>query len=113
MSDLSLSSDFSTGAAMKGNKISILAFEVSKTILKGSRLMQSLSDENISFLKTTVLSSKGVQTLISEDNDELMRIAAADKRWMLEWFCGVVDYSLLLLIVLLLFPHVIMNWKRR
>ncbi|KAM1002281.1 protein PSK SIMULATOR 1-like isoform X1 [Malus sylvestris] len=70
----------------KGNKISILAFEVVNTIVKGGNLMQSLSEDNIRHLKEVVLPSKGVQTLISTDMDELLRIAASDKREELKLF---------------------------
>ncbi|BBH09069.1 Protein of unknown function D [Prunus dulcis] len=55
-------------------------FEVANTIVKGANLMQSLSEDNVRHLKEVVLPSKGVQTLISRDMDELLRIAAADKR---------------------------------
>ncbi|CAB4319972.1 unnamed protein product [Prunus armeniaca] len=64
----------------KENTISILAFEVTNTIVKGANLMQSLSEDNVRHLKEVVLPSKGVQTLIFRDMDELLRIAAADKR---------------------------------
>ncbi|KAB2603466.1 hypothetical protein D8674_004471 [Pyrus ussuriensis x Pyrus communis] len=74
------STDFASAVPQKGNKISILAFEVANTIVKGGNLMQSLSKDNIRHLKEVVLPSKGVQTLISTDMDELLRIAAADKR---------------------------------
>lgn len=83
MSNLNLSSGFVSGVTMKGNKISILAFEVANTIVKGSNLMQSLSKENTIHLKEVVLPSAGVQLLISKDMDELLRIAATDKRWIL------------------------------
>ncbi|KAJ1424925.1 hypothetical protein SESBI_11319 [Sesbania bispinosa] len=83
MTNLNLSSGFISGVSRvttKGNKILILAFEVAKTIVKGANLMQSLSKENIRHLKEVVLPSEGVQNLISRDMDELLRIAAADKR---------------------------------
>lgn len=64
----------------KGNTIAILAFEVANSIVKGVKLMQSLSEDNIRYLKEVLLPSKGVQSLISTDMDELLRIAAADKR---------------------------------
>ncbi|KAI3751000.1 hypothetical protein L2E82_21983 [Cichorium intybus] len=62
------------------NKVSILAFEVAKTIVKGSNLMQSLSEENIQTLKKEILYSEGVQLLVSTDSKELLRIAASDKK---------------------------------
>ncbi|KAG4998089.1 hypothetical protein JHK85_029528 [Glycine max] len=80
MTNLNLSNGFTSGVTTKGNKISILAFEVANTIVKGANLMQSLSKENIRHLKEVVLPSEGVQILISRDMDELLRIAAADKR---------------------------------
>ncbi|KAG4984029.1 hypothetical protein JHK87_028778 [Glycine soja] len=90
MTNLNLSNGFTSGVTTKGNKISILAFEVANTIVKGTNLMQSLSKENIRHLKEVVLPSEGVQILISRDMDELLRIAAADKREELKIFSGEV-----------------------
>ncbi|KAG2666744.1 hypothetical protein I3760_15G078300 [Carya illinoinensis] len=90
MTNLNLSSGFTSGVTTKGNKISILAFEVANTIVKGANLMQSLSKENIKHLKEVVLPSEGVQNLISRDMDELLRIAAVDKRDELKVFSGEV-----------------------
>ncbi|MED6146934.1 DNAJ domain protein [Stylosanthes scabra] len=90
MTSLNLSSGFTSGVATKGNKISILAFEVANTIVKGANLMQSLSKENIKHLKEVVLPSEGVKNLISKDMDELLRIAATDKREELKIFSGEV-----------------------
>ncbi|TYH72743.1 hypothetical protein ES332_D05G276200v1 [Gossypium tomentosum] len=90
MTNLNLSSGFTSGVMTKGNKIAILAFEVANTIVKGANLMQSLSNENIRHLKEVVLPSEGVQNLISRDMDELLRIAAADKREELKVFSGEV-----------------------
>ncbi|KAJ9146013.1 hypothetical protein P3X46_028334 [Hevea brasiliensis] len=90
MTNLNLSSGFTSGVTTKGNKISILAFEVANTIVKGANLMQSLSKENIKHLKEVVLPSEGVQNLISRDMEELLRIAAADKREELKVFSGEV-----------------------
>ncbi|XP_038695606.1 protein PSK SIMULATOR 1-like isoform X2 [Tripterygium wilfordii] len=89
MTNLSIGGGFTSGLA-KGNKISILAFEVANTIVKGANLMQSLSKENIRHLKEVVLVSEGVQNLISRDIDELLRIAASDKREELKVFSGEV-----------------------
>ncbi|URE04802.1 hypothetical protein MUK42_19239 [Musa troglodytarum] len=86
MTSLHLSGAFVSGGSTKGNKISILSFEVANTIVKGFNLMQSLSKENIKHLKEVVLPSEGVQHLISKDIDELLRIAAADKREELKVF---------------------------
>ncbi|XP_057973169.1 protein PSK SIMULATOR 2-like [Malania oleifera] len=80
MSNLNASSGFISGVTSRGNKISILAFEVANTIVKGANLLQSLSEENIQFLKKEVLHSEGVRLLVSTDMNELLHIAAADKR---------------------------------
>lgn len=80
MTNLNLSSGFVSNMATKGNKIAILAFEVANTIVKAANLMHSLSEENVQHLKKVVLPSEGVQLLITKDMDELLRIAAADKR---------------------------------
>lgn len=80
MSSLSPGGAFVSAPTTKGNRISILAFEVANTIVKGMNLMQSLSKESLKYLKETVLMSEGVQRLVSSDMDDLMRIAAADKR---------------------------------
>ncbi|XVF29953.1 hypothetical protein REPUB_Repub16aG0015600 [Reevesia pubescens] len=90
MTNLNLGSGFTSGVTTKGNKISILAFEIANTIVKGANLMQSLSKENIRHLNEVVLPSEGVQNLISRDMDELLRIAAADKREELKVFSGEV-----------------------
>lgn len=74
------SGGFMTGMASRGNKISILAFEVANTITKGANLMQSLSKENVEYLKKEILPSKGVQQLVSTNMKELLAIAAGDKR---------------------------------
>ncbi|CAJ1974775.1 unnamed protein product [Sphenostylis stenocarpa] len=80
MTNLNASSGFVSGAAIKGNEISILAFEVANTIVKGFNLLQSLSTKSITHLKEEVLLSHPVQDLVSKDMDELLRIVAADKR---------------------------------
>ncbi|KAA8537514.1 hypothetical protein F0562_027122 [Nyssa sinensis] len=80
MSNLNTNSGFASGIASRGNKISILAFEIANTIAKGSNLLQSLSEENVQFLKKEILHSEGVQQLVSTEMKELLSIAAADKR---------------------------------
>lgn len=86
MTGLNSSSGFVSSSAAKGNKIAMLAFEVANTIVKGSNLMRSLSEPSIKHLKEVVLHSEGVQHLISKDFDELLKMAAADKREELEVF---------------------------
>lgn len=81
MSNLNPGSGFTYGMTDRGNKISILAFEVANTIAKGANLWRSLSDENINILKQEILQSDGIRILISEDNNDLLSIAASDKRW--------------------------------
>jgi len=90
MSNFNITPGFVSGVITKGNKINILAFEVANTIVKGSNLMQSLSNENIKHLKQVVLPSDAVQLLISKDMDELLRIAAYDKREEFKIFIGEV-----------------------
>ncbi|KAL3025619.1 hypothetical protein AAZX31_04G188600 [Glycine max] len=90
MTNLNASSGFVSGAAIKGNEISILAFEVANTIVKGFNLLQSLSAKSIRHLKEEVLLSHAVQDLVSKDMDELLRIVAADKRQELKVFSDEV-----------------------
>ncbi|XP_048332040.1 protein PSK SIMULATOR 2 [Ziziphus jujuba] len=85
MSNLN-NSGFISGVASRGNRISILAFEVANTIVKGANLLQSVSEENIQLLKKDILHSEGVQKLVSTDMDELLSIAASDKREELHVF---------------------------
>ncbi|KAL0728414.1 hypothetical protein Bca4012_024507 [Brassica carinata] len=89
MTDLS-SGGFTSGVATKGNELGILAFEVANTIVKSSNLIESLSKTNITHLRDTVLYSEGVQNLVSNDFDELLRLVAADKRQELQVFSGEV-----------------------
>ncbi|KAL1823461.1 hypothetical protein ACET3Z_010239 [Daucus carota] len=86
MTNLNISSGFVSGVAAKGKELSILSFEVANTVVKGAKLMQSLSEESIRYLKEVVLPAEGVQRLISKDTEELLRIAASDKRDELKIF---------------------------
>lgn len=92
----SLSTDggFISRAKTKGCPISILAFEVANTILKGATIMQSLSEDTVTYFKQVVLPSEGVQNLISSDMSVLMRIVANDKR-LKRWLMVVLNVSLL------------------
>ena len=81
MSNLN-NSGFIGGMASRGNRIAILAFEVANTIAKGANLLQSLSEDNIRFLKKEILHSEAVQQLVSTDMKELLSIAATDKRFL-------------------------------
>ncbi|KAH9602267.1 hypothetical protein KSS87_015428 [Heliosperma pusillum] len=80
MTDLNSRSGFASGVLLKGTKISILAFEVANTIMKGVCLMHSLSESRIGHLKEVVLPSEAVQKLVTDDLDELLKIVACDKR---------------------------------
>ncbi|CAK7346183.1 unnamed protein product [Dovyalis caffra] len=80
MSNLNPRAGFVTGLGSRGNRISILAFEVANTISKGANLFQSLSEESVQFLTKEVLHSEGVHKLVSTDMKELLIIAASDKR---------------------------------
>lgn len=80
VSNLNANSGFVSGITSRGSKISILAFEVANTIVKGANLLQSLSEENVQFLKKEILQTEGVQLLVSSDTKELLTIAASDKR---------------------------------
>lgn len=80
MTNFNSSHGFVSGASIKNNELSILAFEVANTIVKGSNLMHSLSKRSIRKLKDVVLPAESVQQLISTDEDKLLKIVAADKR---------------------------------
>ncbi|KAI3432004.1 Bulb-type lectin domain-containing protein [Psidium guajava] len=68
------------GTSSRGCEISILAFEVANTIVKGTNLLHSLSEKELQLLKEEILTSAGVQNLVSTNTQELLTIAAADKR---------------------------------
>lgn len=84
MTNLNHNNGFVSGVTIKGNELSILAFEVANTIVKGYSLMESVSNRSIQQLKEVVLSSEGVQHLVSKDMDELLKMVATDKRLVLE-----------------------------
>lgn len=86
MTTLSSDGGFVSRSKTKGCKISILAFEVANTILKGATIMQSLSEDTVKYLKQVVLPSEGVHNLVSSDMSELIRIVANDKREELKIF---------------------------
>nr|XP_027078177.1 uncharacterized protein LOC113701629 isoform X1 [Coffea arabica] len=90
MANLNPGSAFLTGASAKNNELSILAFEVANTIVKGSNIMQGLSRRSIKLLKEVILPSEGVQNLVSANMDELLKIVATDKREELKIFAGEV-----------------------
>ncbi|QHO32531.1 hypothetical protein HN51_020554 [Arachis hypogaea] len=90
MTNLNAGSGFVSASAIKGNEISILAFEVANTIVKGYNLLQFLSSKNIQHLKEEVLLSEAVQDLVSKDTDELLWIVASDKRQELKVFSDEV-----------------------
>lgn len=71
---------FAAVAVSQRSKTGILAFEVANTIVKGCSLKQSLGEEDMKTLKEEILVSEGVQRLVSTNLDELLAIAAADKR---------------------------------
>jgi len=66
----------------RGGKVTILAFEVANTIAKGAALLQSLSEENLKFMKKDMLHSEEVKKLVSTDTTELQILAASDKRFV-------------------------------
>lgn len=76
---------FMSRATNKTHGIGIFAFEVANAVVRGANLMESLSEKNIRHLKDVVLPSKGVQCLVSGDMDELLKVAALDKRWVVGW----------------------------
>lgn len=70
----------------RDGKISILCFEVANTVFKGSKLMEALSDGNVKHCKEVVLQSQGIQRLVSSDMQELLNLAAADKRFLIIFY---------------------------
>eukprot|EP00271_Cylindrocystis_brebissonii_P022947 TRINITY_DN909_c0_g1_i1.p1 TRINITY_DN909_c0_g1~~TRINITY_DN909_c0_g1_i1.p1 ORF type:complete len:998 (-),score=308.45 TRINITY_DN909_c0_g1_i1:2587-5229(-) len=64
----------------RGARIEILAFEIATVIVRSLHLKHALQPQDIQELKTEVLASEGVTTLVSSDEFELWCIAAEDKR---------------------------------
>ncbi|KAJ3678010.1 hypothetical protein LUZ60_001813 [Juncus effusus] len=87
MTNLTLTgSGFTNPNKGSNNKVSILAFEVANTVVKGSNLIKSLSKESVKHLREAVLVSESVRALVGEDFNELVRIAESDKREELKVF---------------------------
>lgn len=61
------------------NTIGILSFEVANVMSKTVYLYKSLTDSEISKLKTEISNSEGVQTLVSSDQSYLLELALAEK----------------------------------
>lgn len=100
VTSLNASGGFVSSSAAKGNKICMLAFEVANTIVRGCNLMRSVSKPSIKHLKEVVLCSEGVQNIISKDPNELLKIAAADKRLLLTLTSYHVHNLFVLLLIL-------------
>ncbi|KAL8166451.1 hypothetical protein V2J09_007950 [Rumex salicifolius] len=90
MTDLNSRSGFVSGGILRGTKVSILAFEVANTVVKGCKLINSVSEKRITHVKEVLLPSQGVQKLVSKDMDQLLKIVAHDKREELELFSAEV-----------------------
>ncbi|CAI0559235.1 unnamed protein product [Linum tenue] len=59
--------------------IGILSFEVANVISKTVHLHRSLTDPEISKLKSEILGSQGVRNLVSHDDSRLLELALAEK----------------------------------
>ncbi|CAN1242624.1 Protein PSK SIMULATOR 2 [Linum perenne] len=93
MSSLNARSGFISGMLSSGNRISILAFEVANTISKGANLFQSLSEDNVNFLKKEILHSEGVKQLVSTYMKELLAIDVSNKRNCIMNYIHWIDLS--------------------
>lgn len=71
--------------------IGILSFEVANVMSKTVRLHKSLTNSEISKLKSQILSSDGVKTLVSSDETYLLDLALSEKLEELNFIAGVVS----------------------
>lgn len=63
----------------KNRRIGILSFEVANVMSKTIYLHKSLTDSEISKLRSEISSSEGVQSLVSTDQDYLLELVMAEK----------------------------------
>ncbi|KAJ9536880.1 hypothetical protein OSB04_029613 [Centaurea solstitialis] len=71
--------------------IGILSFEVANLISKTVRLHKSLTNSEISNLKSEILTSHGVRTLVSSDDTQLLDLALSEKLEELTFIAGDVS----------------------
>ncbi|KAI3707466.1 hypothetical protein L6452_26014 [Arctium lappa] len=71
--------------------IGILSFEVANVMSKTVRLHKSLTNSEISKLKSEILNSDGVKTLVSSDETDLLDLALTEKLEDLSFIAGVVS----------------------
>ncbi|CAH1427031.1 unnamed protein product [Lactuca virosa] len=71
--------------------IGILSFEVANVMSKTVRLHKSLTNSEISKLKTQILFSDGVKALVSSDETYLLDLALSEKLEELNFIAGVVS----------------------
>ncbi|XP_038719202.1 protein PSK SIMULATOR 1-like [Tripterygium wilfordii] len=71
--------------------VGILSFEVANVMSKTVLLFKSLSDSEISKLKSEIFNSQGVKNLVSSDENFLLELALAEKLDDLNRVAGVVS----------------------
>ncbi|KVH88037.1 uncharacterized protein LOC112502664 [Cynara cardunculus var. scolymus] len=71
--------------------IGILSFEVANVMSKTVRLHKSLTNSEISKLKSEILSFDGVKKLVSSDETDLLDLALSEKLEELSFIAGVVS----------------------